>query len=62
MNDLKIQYLDSTSGWLDCHRIDEGVNMNPATVNHIVKDIQRMYPGKKLRSVDTNDRLIDIYN
>ena len=61
MDDLIFQYLDHNAGWIDCGRIADGARMNASSVQFFARDTQKMFPGKRLRSVDENGRIIDLY-
>jgi len=61
MDDLIFQYLDRNAGWINCGTIADGARMNPSSVQFYAKDMQKMYPNNRLRSIDENGRLIDLY-
>jgi len=61
MNDLHIQWLDS-SGWVTNRVIDNGVNLNGRMINMAMEEVQRYFPGKRIRAVDENGRVVDIFS
>jgi hypothetical protein len=60
-DDLKIEYLDNSSGWVHVTTITNGVNQNPSVTNRIVRDLQRSYPNKRMRSIREDGSLFDLY-
>ena len=61
MNDLHIQWLDS-SGWVTNQVIDNGVSLNGRMINMAMEEVQRYFPGKRIRAVDENGRVVDIFS
>lgn len=59
--DLFIQWLDS-SGWVTNTVIDNGTNLNGNLINNAMRDVQNYFPGKRIRAVDANGRVVDIYS
>jgi hypothetical protein len=57
--DVKIQYL-TESGWSTTRYIAGPVNSYMLTLD--MQETARMLPGRRVRAVDTNDRVIDILN
>ena len=59
MDNLEIQWLDS-SGWSTVSTIADGALMNGAMIRQAMEDVSRRMPGKRIRAVDENGRLVDI--
>ena len=58
-DDLQIQWLDS-SGWSTTSLIDGGAKMNGQMIQLAMQDVQRRMPGKRIRAVDGDGRLVDM--
>lgn len=61
MNDLHIQWLDY-SGWVTNRVIDNGVNLGGYQITQAMKEVASYFPGKRVRAVDANGRIVDIFN
>lgn len=61
MNDLHIQWLDSC-GWATNRVIDNGVKLDGYQITRAMQEVASYFPGKRIRAVDANGRIIDIYN
>jgi len=60
-DDLQIQWLDR-SGWVTNNLITDGARMNGQMITMAMEQAQRLFPGKRIRAVDGNDRVVDIYS
>jgi len=58
MPDVLIQWLDS-SGWATIRRIDPA-GLNGEVITRIMREVQAQFPGKRIRAIDAEGRLIDI--
>lgn len=59
--DLQIQWLD-TSGWVTTRLIADGARMNAFLITKAMEETQSQYPGKRIRAVDGDGRVVDIYS
>jgi hypothetical protein len=60
-NDLYIQWLDY-SDWVTNRIIDNGVKLGGYQITQAMQEVSNYFPGKRIRAVDGNGRLVDIYN
>jgi hypothetical protein len=57
--DLQIQWLDN-SGWVTNRTIDNGVNLGGNQITRAMQEVSNYFPGKRIRAVDGNGRLVDM--
>lgn len=57
--DVKIQYLDEC-GWQTVRYIAGPCSAYMTSLD--MQETARMFPGRRIRAVDTDDRIIDILN
>ncbi len=57
--DVKIQYLDEC-GWQTTRYIEGPRSAYMTSLD--MQETARMFPGRRVRAVDSNDRIIDILN
>ena len=58
-NRIEVQYL-SESGWRTFLNIDGP--RNPYLLNLDMQEGLKMYPGRRIRAIDSDNRIIDILN
>ena len=58
-NELQIQWLDS-SGWATVRYIEDGLRANSNLINMWMNEVAKMFPGRRVRAVDSDGRLVDI--
>ena len=57
--DLNIQWLDS-SGWATVRQIEDGCNANGNLINMWMNEVAKNFPGRRVRAVDENGRIVDM--
>lgn len=58
-NDLHIQWLDG-SGWVTNRVIDNGTELDGNHITRAMQEVSNYFPGKRIRAVDGNGRLVDM--